>query len=172
MAMEVVAEGALMAFELPFFQKPVGHGIMMDRQEEISSESIGRRLTRSSDEEHAAPEPVGTELLLDALGKIQIENKLRDAARAYRARRLRRMPDIDYYAKCRAPARIGEPGFGICRMRSGTRKRSRNEQPQDAQRPQHDRESPIVPWPVTLTICPFDGRSSWALFLLLTQNVR
>ena len=41
MAMEAVAEAVLLALELPFFQKPVGHGIVMDRQEEISSESIG-----------------------------------------------------------------------------------------------------------------------------------
>jgi hypothetical protein len=41
MATESVAEAVLCALELPFFQELVGHGIMMDRQEEISSESIG-----------------------------------------------------------------------------------------------------------------------------------
>jgi hypothetical protein len=41
MAMEAVAESALLALELPIFQERVGHGIVMDRQEEISSQSIG-----------------------------------------------------------------------------------------------------------------------------------
>ena len=35
------AGSALLALELPLFQKLVGHGIVMDRQEEIGSESIG-----------------------------------------------------------------------------------------------------------------------------------
>jgi hypothetical protein len=52
------------------------------------------------------------------------------------------VPDIDYYAECRAPARIGGPGFGTRCMRSGTSDRSRNEgSPMTAQQPQHDRES-------------------------------
>ena len=41
MAMEAVAEAVLLALELPFFQELVGHEIVMDRQEEISSQSIG-----------------------------------------------------------------------------------------------------------------------------------
>src|SRR4029077_16950955 len=102
MAMEAVAEGVLLALELPFFQKPVGHGIMMDRQEEISSESIGaldalrQCLPRGTfgDQEYAAFEPGGKQLLLDALGEIQIEGELQETARACGARRLRRVSDI------------------------------------------------------------------------------
>src|SRR5262245_3343853 len=41
MTTEAVAETALLALELPFFQELVGHGIVMNRQEEISSESVG-----------------------------------------------------------------------------------------------------------------------------------
>ena len=78
MAMEAVAEGVLLALELPFFQKPVGHGIVMDRQEEISFESIGaldalrQCLPRRTfgDQEYAASEPGGKQLTLDAFGEI------------------------------------------------------------------------------------------------------
>ena len=88
MAFETVAEAALLPLELPFFQEPVGHGIMMDRQEQISSESIGaldplrQSLPRPAfgDQEHAALESGGKQLLLDAPGESQIESKLRDAA--------------------------------------------------------------------------------------------
>src|SRR5262249_57348389 len=113
------------------------------------------------DQEHAASEPSGKQLLLDALGKIQIEGKLRQTARACGARRLRRMSDIDHGAECRALASIGGPGFGARRMRSGTGECSRNEHPHDTR--QHDSESPMVPWRLTLTICPFDGRVEGAL---------
>ena len=92
------------------------------------------------------------------LARFKLKDKLRDAARACRARRLRRVPDIDHGAECRALASIGGPGFGARRMRSGTGERGRNEQPHDAQ--QHDRESPDGPLASTRTICPFDGRWS------------
>src|SRR5262245_35414947 len=157
MATEAVAETAFLPLELPFFQKLVGHGIVMDRQEEISSENIGaldarrQSLPRSPfrDQKHAAPESGVTQLLLDAFGEFQIENKLRDAARACRARRLRRVPDIDNYSECLARARMGGPGFGTRRRRTGTGEHCRNEQPQDAQQPKHDPESPDVPWAIT-----------------------
>ena len=41
MAIKAVAVATLLALELPFFQKLVGHEIVMDREEEIGSESIG-----------------------------------------------------------------------------------------------------------------------------------
>jgi hypothetical protein len=130
---------------------------VMDGQEEIGSESIGaldahrQSLPRSTfrDQEHAAPESGVKQLLLDVFGKSQIENKLRDAARACRARRLRRVPDIDNYSECLARARMGGPGFGTRRRRTGTGERCRNEQPQDAQQPKHDPESPDFPWAIT-----------------------
>ena len=118
------------------FQKLVGHEIVMDREEKVRPERIGAldALHQSlpcrtlGDQEHAAPEPGSKQLLLDALGKIQIENKLRDAARACRARRLFRVPNIDYNAECRASAAIGGPGLGA----RGTGEHSRNQQPHDA----------------------------------------
>jgi hypothetical protein len=53
------------------------------------------------------------------LGKFQIENELRDAARAHRTRHLRRVPDIDDDAEQRASAGIGDAGFGPPRWRCG-----------------------------------------------------
>jgi hypothetical protein len=43
-------------------------------------------------------------------------------------------------------------------MRNGTGECGRNENPHDAQ--QHDPESPMAPWRLTLIICLFDGRWS------------
>src|SRR6185312_8065861 len=93
--------------------------------------------------EHAASEPGGKQLPLDALGKIQIEGKLRETARACGARRLRRVSDIDHGAECLVLASIGGPGFGARLVRNGTGERGRNEHPYDAQ--QHDSESPDGP---------------------------
>ena len=133
----------------------------MDRQEEVGAQRIGTLdalhqplpCRTFGDQEHAALEPRVKQLLLDARRKVQIESKLGDAARASRARRLRRVPDVDHDPESRAPAGIRWPGFGPRRMRSGMGERSRNEQRQDAQQPQHDRRSPIVP------LGPFRARS-------------
>src|SRR4029077_18121775 len=111
-----------------------------DRQEEISSESIGaldalrQCLPRGTlgDQEYAAFEPGGKQLLLDALGEIQIEGELQETARACGARRLRRVSDIDHGPECLVLASIGGPGFGARLMRSGTGDCSRNEHPHDA----------------------------------------
>jgi hypothetical protein len=46
-------------------------------------------------------------------------------------------------------------------MRIRTGEDSRNQQPHDAQVPQHNRESPVVSWRVTIAICPFDGRRGY-----------
>src|SRR4030095_430038 len=157
MTTEAVAETALPALELPFFQELVGHGIVMNGQEEISSESIGaldarrQSLPRSTfrDQKHAAPESGAQQQLLDAFGKFQIEHKLRGTARACRARRLCRVPDIDDYAECLARAGMRGPGLGTRLRRGGTGERCRNGHPQDAQQPKHDPESPDVPWAIT-----------------------
>jgi hypothetical protein len=87
-------------------------------------------------------------MLLDAFGKFQIENKLRDAARACRARRLRCVPDIDNDSECLARARMRGAGFGTCRKNTATGEHCRNKQPKDAQQPMHDPESPDVPWAI------------------------
>ena len=160
MAAEAVAEVAFLALEVPFFQELAGDGIVMDRQEEIGSECVGaldallQSLPRRTfgDQEHAARESGCKQLLLDALGKFQIESILRDAARASRARHLFRVPDIDEHAECRAPAGIGGPGFGTRRLRNGKDQCSRTEQPQNARK--HDRDPPTVPGHI---IYQFDG---------------
>jgi hypothetical protein len=79
------------------------------------------------------------------------------------------MPDIDDHAECCARAGIGGPGFGMRHMRSGTGEHSRNAQ--NAQPPQHDRESPIIPWSVMLTIWTVRWHIAVEKMLAITRSV-
>ena len=116
-AAEAVAEMALLALEFPVLEEFVGHGIMVDRQEQIGGQIVGR----GDPPDEARPrlafghqqlrlgKAVGLQFLLDPLRQAQIEDELGDVAGADRAFRFGGMADIDNDPEFRGIARCREP---------------------------------------------------------------
>jgi hypothetical protein len=90
---EAVAEMAFPALEFPVLEEFVGHGVMVDRQEEIRVQIVGGGDTLDEagpglalgQEQPGLGKAFGLQFLLDPLRKPQIEDELGDVAGADRA---------------------------------------------------------------------------------------
>jgi hypothetical protein len=98
----LVAEMAFLALEFPVLQHFVGHGVVVDRQEEIGVQIVGRgdALDQAGPglalghEQLGLSKAFGLQFLLDALCKAQIEVEFGDVAGAGRAFRFSGMSHI------------------------------------------------------------------------------
>ncbi len=112
MAVEAIAEASLLALEIPFAQKPVRHGIVMNREQEIGRQAVGARHAPEQrlpggtvgDEQDGPAETVREQHLLDPPGEHEVEDEFVDAARAPGTRSFRRVSHIEDDAELRASA--------------------------------------------------------------------
>src|SRR5439155_14602200 len=85
---EAVAEMAFLSLEIPVLEEFVGHGVMMDRQEEIRGQIVGGRDAFDEaapgfalgQEQFGRSKAFGLQLLLDPLRMAQLEAKVWDVA--------------------------------------------------------------------------------------------
>ena len=132
---EAVAEMAFLALEFPVLKQRIGHGIVVDRQEEIRVKIVGGGDTLDKagpglalgQEQLRLGKAFDLQFLLDPLRKAQIEDELGDVAGAGGAFRHGGMSDIQHDAEFRAIAhcrdrfqwkRGGRPQGGKLYMRS------------------------------------------------------
>jgi hypothetical protein len=105
----------------PFLKEFVGHGIVVDRQEEIGLQVVGRGDTPDQagsrialgQQQFGLGKAFGFQLLLDPPRQPQIEEELGNVAGAGRALRLGGMPDIQHDPEFRGIA------GGCGRLRGG-----------------------------------------------------
>src|SRR4030095_12533126 len=89
-AAEAVTETAFLSLEFPVLEEFVGHGVMVDRQEEIRGQIVGGGAAVYEaapglalvQEQSGLGKAFGPQLLLDPLRKAQIEDELGDPAGA------------------------------------------------------------------------------------------
>ena len=112
MALEAVAETALLALELPFFQKPVRYQVVMNRKKEVGHRVVGLRHPPDQslhgptirDQQGGLAEAGIDQALLDLLCEGKVEFIFGEATGAFGSRHLERVPDIHDDAKSRAVA--------------------------------------------------------------------
>jgi hypothetical protein len=118
---EPVPEMVLLSFEFPLFEEGIGHGVVMDRQDQFALESLtavarlnrlGFALPSVTSSVSATPSDFN---FLDPLRQPQTEIKLPDIVGALRAGRFGRMSDIQDDPEFGSlAARAGFPGRTSC----------------------------------------------------------